>query len=262
MEGLTVRGFSRHEGLPTRLLLDQIPRAVLTAHLVSYEAKYFWEPGNSYPEPATSTLYTLLAASSRLRALRLRGGIPGFHMPLNDPSEKLPPLERLNLCQYNWTYSDQELCQGHWDFSKLTQLELRGSGTRHIFAQVPPENFAQLRYLKIDPEQMPPLYTRPSVIGKHKEEAAKLRIALDHIRALEELSMTCWLSELPLSAITRHGATLRSLKVSDHQWFDEFSNRTKYYLETIRKSCPYLTTLSLRLRDFDVSVLLRHDFRN
>ena len=260
VEGLSVRGFPRRGGLPTRLLLNRIPRAVLSAHVVSFEAKYLWELVNSSPEPTTSTLYTALVACFRLRELRLEGGLLGFHMPVNNPCEKLPPLKRLVLCRYNWTYSDQELGQAHWDLSRLTQLELHASGARHIFTHVPPDNFARLRSLKIDPGQMPPLYTRPSVMGKHKEDAAKLRIALDHIDALEELSMTCWLSELPLSTITRHGASLRSLKLYDHQWFDQFSNRTLYYLETIRETCPHLTTLSLNLRDFDIPVLPHNDF--
>ncbi len=240
--------------LLTKVLLERIPQAMLSTHLVSFGAKDLSRHLNS--DDGKENLKKILAKSSKLREVRLDGkGAYRFHT-YRHTSERLPPLERLHLCGYLWTLPMGNVPgdNANWDTSSLTHLELRESNTRFFFHSVPPSNFSHLRSLKMD--TWPKLDGAASLdlMEDERQHATELRTAMNHINALEELCITCWLSALPLSAITRHGATLKSLMLYDHGWYESSPSISLEYLETIRSSCPHLTALGLNQRNCNFKV--------
>lgn len=246
----------------TKVLLERTPQAILSAHLVSFGAKDLSRPLNS--ENENETLQEILAKSPKLREVCL-GGKGGYRFHTHQQtSKRLPPLERLHLCGYLWTLPMGSVPGdiANWDMSGLTHLELRESNTRDFFHSMPPSSFAHLRFLKMDTWPKLDGVASLDLMEDERQHCAKLRTAIDHIQALEELRITCWLSALPLSAITRHGATLKSLMLYDHGWYDTSPSISKNYLGSIRCSCPHLMTLSLNLRNCDLEVLLRSNLEN
>lgn len=260
VEGTLNGTLPRAPPLP-KILLERIPQTMLSAHLISFGAKDLAKPHVSGPDDVI--LEEILAASPRLRELRLdfRGGYR-IHTH-GQISKRLPPLEHLHLCGYFWAppMGPVSWTNSNWDMSSLTHLELMESDTRCFFRSVPPSSFAHLRSLKI--------HTWPKLDGAAsldltddvRQHAAEFRIAIDHMHALEELHITCLLSALPLSAITRHGPTLRSLILYDHARYESSPSISENHLESIRSSCPHLMTLGLNLRNCNFKVRLQSNPR-
>ncbi len=259
--GMSNDNFSHRLKLPAKLLLERIPREMLFAHLVSFEVKDL-----SRLLCSELGLQEILAESFQLRTLRLQSNDCGYELAMRPRnSEKPPPLERLCLFNYHWFPPNREVVgddNPDWDLSNLNHLELRQSNTRFFFHSVAPSSLTHLRSLKVDSWPRPGPEVGPSdLLEQEYQHATELRKAIDNIHALEELRITCWLSAMPLSTITRHGATLRSLQLHDHGWIGSCSIITEDYLGSICSSCPLLMILSLNLKDCNFEVLLRNDPR-
>lgn len=257
---LVVEGASNrmlHQATPLiEVLLERIPQAILSTHLVSFGAKDL--STNLNFDCGNENLPKILAKSPKLREVRLdsTGGYR-FHTHW-DSSERLPSLKRLHLCGYLWTLPAGNVPgdSANWDISSLTHLELRESNDHFFFRSVPPSNFSHLRSLKMHSWPKPDGAASLNLLADERQHLIELRTAIDHINALEELCISCWLSELPLSAITRHGATLKSLMLYDHGRYKSFPSISVNYLETIRSSCPHLMALGLNLRNCNFEVCL------
>ena len=256
---------------PTAVLMERIPRPVLSAHLVSFRVEDLTSRSDADLQSLTENykLHKVLFASSKLQEIRLEStnrkeeDFRDMGFPCCQLSNLLPSLKRLSMTNYNWCESWKKISGGHaihWDLSKLTHLDLMKSETRDFFQTIPPSSFANLRCLKIEvpPKHRLEVY-HPTKIDDSVDRHGQLCTFINHfnhIRALEELSINCNLYEFFSSTVTRHGATLRTLKLYHDGYRDPQAIITREYLEDIRKYCPHLTKLSLKLEHLQLKVRL------
>ena len=133
-----------------------------------------------------------------------------------DQGERMPALKDLVLKSYDWNHTRNDVLQ-HWDFSRLTSLELISVPSFNFLKSVPFSNFANLRNLNVQD------YSVHLPDRRYEATRELCTLVHGHIRALESLLLTCHVEAFLLDSIIRHSASLQVLSLRDYVGFgDEF----------------------------------------
>jgi hypothetical protein len=205
-------------GHPSHSARDWFQRATVSSLMTSLSL------GVPTP-PVASKLPHLKAAilrCPRLEVLRYQDRGQGTHFKFHE-GERMPAVREMSLKSYDWCHSSQEV-ERHWDFSNLRQLELIAVPSYPFLSSVPFHQFARLTKFHMEDYS--------AHLEDHRPQAtAQLGMLIgDHIKHLEDLSITCDTQSFQLEAILKQGATLRHLKFRDHVGFENES-----------VTCPTLT---------------------
>ncbi|KAK7743768.1 hypothetical protein SLS53_003787 [Cytospora paraplurivora] len=227
---------TRHHN--TRLYVEELPlrefegelrdiyvRAIPVQLLVSLKT--------AYPSPPLVTrlnsLKYLLLASRRLETLHFEDRGQGTQFEFA-PHERLPAFRELSLQSYDWRHTPEEVAR-HWDFSRITSLELLSVPIYNFLSSVDFHDLANLRTLHCEDfsAHHPP---------EQRVEATRGLYVLikSHIRALSSIKITVHTADLPVDALLPHAPYLTTLRLRDHTGFDEEDRR-----------CPTLAHADLAL---------------
>ncbi|ROW07139.1 hypothetical protein VPNG_07354 [Cytospora leucostoma] len=217
------------EELPLREFEDELRdiyvRAIPVQLLVSLKT--------AYPSPPLVTrlnsLKYLLLASRRLEILHFEDRGQGTQFDFA-PHERLPAFRELSLQSYDWRHTPEEVAR-HWDFSRITSLELISVPIYNFLGSVDFHDLANLRTLHCEDfsAHHPP---------EQRVEATRGLYVLikSHIRALSSIKITVHTADLPIDALLPHAPYLTDLRLRDHTGFDEEDRR-----------CPTLAHADLAL---------------
>lgn len=180
-----------------------------------------------------NSLKNLLLAARRLETLHFEDRGQGTQFAF-DLDERLPAFRELTLRSYDWRHSPDEVSR-HWDFSRITSLELISVPVFNFLSSVVFTDFANLHTLHCEDfsAHLPDL----------RQEATQALYVLirRYVRALSTLSITVHTSQFPVvDALLRHAHSLTTLRLRDHTGFGEEDRR-----------CP-------TLHHDDVALLARH----
>lgn len=220
------------EELPLRDFQDEMRDTYLRA--IPIELLVSLKMGHPAPPLVTrlNSLKNLLLASRRLETLQFedRGQGTQFTFALD---ERLPAFRELTLRSYDWRHTPDEVLR-HWDFSRITSLELISVPVFNFLSSVVFTDFANLHTLHCEDfsAHLPDL----------RQEATQALYVLirRYIRALSTLSITVHTSQFPADALLSHAHSLTTLRLRDHTGFGEEDRR-----------CP-------TLYHDDVALLARH----
>ena len=165
------------------------------------------------------SLRHLLVSSPHLETLRFvdRGQGTQFEF---ESHERLPALRELSLQSYDWRHSREEVSR-HWDFSRITTLELVSVPMYNFLSSVDFSDFAGLRTLHCEDFSA---HHSPD----RREEATQMlhKLIESHIRGLTELNITVHTEGFSaFRALYPHAATLKTLRLRDHTGFDDEERR-------------------------------------
>lgn len=212
---------TRHRN--TRLYIEELPlrdfegelrdiytRAIPVQLLVSLKT--------AYPSPPLVTRLTslkhLLLASRRLETLHFEDRGQGTQFEFA-PHERLPAFRELSLQSYDWRHTPEEVDR-HWDFSRITSLELISVPIYNFLRSVDFRDLANLRTLHCEDfsAQLP-----------HEQRGEVTRslyvLIKSYIRALSSIKITVHTADLPIDALLRHAPYLTALQLRDYTGFDE-----------------------------------------
>lgn len=176
---------------------------------------------------------TLLLAARRLETLHFEDRGQGRQFDFA-PNERLPPFRELHLRSYDWRHTPDEVYR-HWDFSRITALELSSVPVYNFLSSVLFPDLANLHTLHVDD------FSAHLVPDLRLEATRALYVLIrSYIRRLTTLSVTVHVPHFPLDAILAHADSLTSLRLRDHTGFGEEERR-----------CPTLPPV-------DVVLLARH----
>ncbi|KAH7348452.1 hypothetical protein BKA65DRAFT_476866 [Rhexocercosporidium sp. MPI-PUGE-AT-0058] len=198
-------------------------------------------------EPYTPPLQEFLASCTNLETLHLHDLMGVF-----EPDKgRLPPIQKLIMSPFQWQHTAEEAAL-IWDFSRLEDLEIPWKTLDFLSGSAPLPNFKRLRRLKIEHTWQGPDLSRPV---EEVSENIKCTQFLDSILMqapedqFEYLDIKCHLPSFSISAITRHGQSLRVLKLLDTSGYevDGYITPTITVLDlnTLQCSCPNITNLTL-----------------
>lgn len=195
---------------------------------------------------ALNVLAKLLISSPNLETLevsRMRGKFPG--------DRRLSPIKHLSMSGCSWPYTAGEVSRT-WDFSKLETLRITDTGClgrRHnvvFFQSVPPKSLPRLKKFTLDADRQPAEHKFMELLGTF----------LLGVPQLQEIDLTCDMSSLLITAITRHGC-LRVLSLRDSLWTKRGGEVAGTIaipdLELLQAACGQLTELTLDVRNCDVN---------
>lgn len=162
--------------------------------------------------------------------------------------ERLPPIKELAIDGYRWP-STPPSAANFWVFSQITHLDLKRVPILPFLKTVKPGHLRQLRVFK----------TCGYCQSSEKREVNKLmRDLLNSIDRLEELNLSCMIRKNGiLSAIFKHGSSLRSLLLRDYCDFKSPSWVTLSLedLEMMCSQCPNLMELDIEMVQFSPSLI-------
>lgn len=243
------------ENLPLREFGGQLAndylRAIPPSLLVSLKL------ASSAPHLTTKliSLKKLLLRSSRLETFHYEDRGQGTSFEFGGV-ERLPAFADLVLQSYNWDHST-EVVRRHWDFSRIRSLELVSVPIFNFFSSVFFPDFSDLRTLRVDDFS--------AHLPDRRLDATRGLYSLvkSHIRALEELDISCHTKRFALDAVLQHRETLRVLRLRDHVGFGEEDRRCPTLgaadLAYLGRQLPHVHTLELDMdaRMCDTPAFLR-----
>lgn len=197
------------EGEPYNLYLRAIPVPLLVSLKMPHPTPPLVTRLNS--------LKQLLLAARRLETLHFEDRGQGTQFTF-EGTERLPPLCELSLRSYDWRHSPEEVAR-HWDFSRITRLELVSVPIFNFMSSVNFMDLAGLRTLHCEDfsAHLPDL---------RQEATAALHILIkNYVRALSTLFITVHMTQFPVDALLSHAHSLTSLRLRDHTGFGEEDRR-------------------------------------
>ena len=246
-----VLDLQRMERHGTKLFVENLPmrqfdkgsyiKAIPSGPLVSLKL--------ASPTPPLTTrlasLKRLLLRSRNLEVLHYQDRGQGTQLSF-EAGERMPPLRELSLRSYDWNHSGDEVMK-HWDFSRLTSLELISVPYYNFLSSVPLSVLSNLSSLHIDDWSA-------HLLDRRREATHLLHDLIRyHIKELKSLEITCHIGLFHLDAISRHGRSLQKLRLRDHVGFGDENRRCPTLqpatLARLARSLPILHTLEL---DMDV----------
>ncbi|KAH7018281.1 F-box domain-containing protein [Microdochium trichocladiopsis] len=162
--------------------------------------------------PQLDSLKSLLIKSRGLETFHYNDNGQGTRFAFRS-GERLPPIQELELRSYDWNHTSAE-AGAHWDFSRLRTLVLVDVPLNQFLSTVPASALSQITSLECGD-------FNPGSPAVRRTATALLASLINQIEELQELKITCQTSELPVSVLTAHGQTLRSLRFRDHVGFAE-----------------------------------------
>jgi len=151
---------------------------------------------------------------------------------LRSTEEKLPPMKRLILENYNWTH-DLEHVDNLWDFSHLETLELRDMEILELFESLQPYHVSKIRHLKFGLQ--PGTYNNATPTDKFAQCA---------LETLEIISSWSW-ERLFHKTLTWNLSNLRILRLRDYRITTSLEAG---HLSTLQTKCPLLQKLEIDIR--------------
>lgn len=191
---------------------------------------------NTNFESGTNKLNALLASSKGLKHLTINSDIE-----FTPAYGKLPAISSLTLMSECWPYQSDAI-PSIWDFSRLTSLSFQNTNVRSFVDSVPLHMLGALRDLSVRDEEFDSLDDAKSASDALGELIAKLE-------GLQAVRMETGFPSKSINALTKHGSTLRLLKISTAERGDE--SLKPNHVETLLVSCPHLVRLSL---DFNLPI--------
>ncbi|KAI1813150.1 hypothetical protein GGS20DRAFT_495969 [Poronia punctata] len=166
------------------------------------------------------SLKTLLTSCPRLKNFSYNDRGQGTRFILTQ-NERLPAFEELSLQSYDWDHTPTQV-RTHWDFSAITRLDLIDVPLGPFLDSVSLADFRRLKRLRMD--DFSSSSSSAAGAGAHRREdvTRKMYVLITQIEALVELEMTCDVASFPVvDALTRHGDSLRRLRVRDYVGFGD-----------------------------------------
>jgi hypothetical protein len=173
----------------------------------------------------------LLLSASRLRKFIFCGGDNKISLP---ESGRLPPLRELRLgsdvqSTANWNI---------WDFSQLRSLTIHGSDLIRYSTPQPAKVFPLLKNLSI--------YQKAGRQDNEPEFLGQLARVIENLNPLEELILSLDNPGVILNAMTKHGCSLKVLRMNDSPATSLIASQTMVsYYKQIQHSCVNLTALDV-----------------
>ncbi|KAG4432836.1 hypothetical protein IFR05_011675 [Cadophora sp. M221] len=200
---------------------------------------------------STEPLQRLLVASKNLETLR----IEFIRHPFTSQKGRLPPVRKLVLGFRLWEYTPEESVL-IWDSSRLEALFVRWHTLLYLDSLVNKSGLTRLARLAIANDWPGRNFVRNEDAEYNAARTLVLRRIIEQIphHQLQELDIKCQLSALPVTSITCHGNTLRTLTLLDTSGF-EFDGIAPVTtlttdLRLLLNTCPRLMSLSIAV-DFD-----------
>ena len=206
----------------------------------------------------TEPLQALLVASQNLEILR----IEHLQHPFSAHIGILPAVRKLVLGPRNWEYTPENSLL-IWDFSRLEAFYLHLETLVHLAPLVERYSLNKLTRLTVAFVWSGKSHGVDSDIEHHLESTLLLRWIIEQIphNQLRELDIRCCLSGFPITSISCHGKSLRSLSLLDVSGFEtdgiDAVTISILDLETLLRTCSRLVSLSLAVDfiGFQVSLL-------
>ncbi|ROW10427.1 hypothetical protein VMCG_01729 [Cytospora schulzeri] len=178
----------------------------------------------AYPTPPLVTrlnsLKHLLLAARQLEVLRFEDRGQGTQFDFA-PHERLPAFRELSLQSYDWRHTPEEVAR-HWDFSRITSLELVSVPIYNFLRSVDFADLAGLRSLHCEDFSA----HHPSPDARAEATRGLYLLVRSHVRALTSLQVTVHVDDFPaVEALLPHAASLTTLRLRDHTGFDEEDRR-------------------------------------
>ncbi|PVH78092.1 hypothetical protein DL98DRAFT_516948 [Cadophora sp. DSE1049] len=190
-------------------------------------------------------LHQFLTSCVNLKELQMYD----LYSPFDPTAGRLPAIKTCSTDIESWPYTPDNV---HllWDFSQLQEIEIRW----HLFGlmsqSMPPETFRHLRRLRTEYRWVgtgsPVEYTQyhtirttflNSILGQAPENQ------------LQELDVKCHLPTFSLTALIRHGRSLRILRLLDASGFEVDGSitptTTMEDLTSLQSTCPNLTEIAI-----------------
>lgn len=164
-----------------------------------------------------SSLKTLLVSAGRLETLHFEDRGQGTQFSFL-PNERFPPFRELKIRSYDWRHTPDEVAR-HWDFSRISSLELVSVPVFNFLASVKFTDFANLHTLHCEDfsAHLPDL--------RQEATSALYVLIKNYVRALSTLSITVHTSAFPVDALLHHAPALTTLRLRDHTGFAEDDRR-------------------------------------
>lgn len=203
----------------------------------------------AHPAPPLVTrlnsLKHLLLSARQLETLHFEDRGQGTQFDFA-PHERLPPLRELTLRSYDWRHSAEEVSR-HWDFSRITSLELISVPVFNFLNSVNFHELANLQTLHCEDfsAHLPDLRI---------EATRRLNLLVrSYIRALSTLQITVHTYHFPVDALLSHARTLTTLRLRDHTGFGEEDRRCPtVYHEDLAMLAAHMRQVQVLELDMDV----------
>lgn len=162
------------------------------------------------------------------------------------PHERLPPFRELSIRSYDWRHTPEDVLL-HWDFSRITSLELISVPLFNFLNSVNFNDFANLHTLHCEDFS--------AHLTDLRQEATHSLIVLikSYIRSLSTLSVTVHTAQFPVDAILAHAHSLTTLRLRDHTGFGEDDRRCPtMYHDDVASMARHMRHLQILELDMDV----------
>ncbi|PVH78091.1 hypothetical protein DL98DRAFT_257658 [Cadophora sp. DSE1049] len=222
-------------------------------------------PGNNFPAlnivdilvenmnipSLTEPLQALLVASQNLETLR----IEMLRHPFVPYIGKLPAVRKLVLGLRIWEYTPEDSLL-IWDLSRLEAFYVRWETLLYLAPLVERYGLTRLTRLTVAFVWSGRSHGEDSDAEYHLQCTLLLRRIIEQIpyHQLRELDVKCCLSGLPITSISCHGNSLRTLSLLDVSGFEtdgvDAVTISLFDLQILLKTCTHLVSLSVAV-DFD-----------
>lgn len=234
VEDLPLRDF---EGEMRNTYLRAIPVELLVSLKMAHPAPPLVTRLNSFKN--------LLLSSPHLETLHFEDRGQGTQFSFF-PHERLPPFRELSIRSYDWRHTPEDVVR-HWDFSRITSLELISVPLFNFLSSVNFNDFAHLHTLHCEDFS--------AHLTDLRQEATHALIVLikSYIRSLSTLSITVHTAQFPVDAILSHAHSLTTLRLRDHTGFGEDDRRCPtMYHDDVALMARYMRHLQILELDMDV----------
>lgn len=198
-----------------------------------------------------------LDMSSRVTRGWERGSLSWWNFGL-DKDDKFPPLQELVLSGYSGEWLRDQSKYDFWDWSELRTLKLHNSKPYSILQSVKDMRLC-IDTLVFD-DGSDTNYEKPPVDLDNWPPRDDADALLDNLvlncSGVQSLHVSCVSGRLPLSTITKHGSSLKSLTIREHsRWNSQEKPEglalTAEDLKYLNGNCPYLESLAVDMKRSD-----------
>ncbi|KAH7412761.1 hypothetical protein BKA64DRAFT_337252 [Cadophora sp. MPI-SDFR-AT-0126] len=198
-------------------------------------------------DQSNGPLHQFLTSCVNLKELRLYD----LKSPFEPTAGRLPAVKTFFTDIQSWPYRSDNV-RLLWDFSRLEEIDIRWHLFGLLSQSMLPEDFLHLRHLRTEyrwvgadsiVEYTQYHTTRTSFLNSILEQAPE--------NQFQELDVKCHLSTFSITALTRHGRSLRIIKLLDVSGFEVDGSITPTTtvedLTFLQSTCPSLTELAIGL---------------
>ncbi|KAL2064232.1 hypothetical protein VTL71DRAFT_4726 [Oculimacula yallundae] len=181
-------------------------------------------------------------------------------------------VRQLRLDTYTWPYLTDSV-QHIWDFAQLQELEVCWEILGPVSQSISPEHFSRIRFLTLKYEWKEIVIPLDEQIKYHKTRTTFLNSILEQAPRdqIEKLEVKCHLLSFSMTALARHGFSLRVLTLLDISGFEVNGSITPTTtlsdLTILQSTCQRLAEITLGVNlsiseDLPAFVKILSSFRN